>query len=196
MGKGSRASLVLAIAVVCSPMAQARFLSPDPKLPIAGNIFGFNRYAYANNNPVTNLDPDGRDCTTANRVTTCSTVMYRVQFPAQPGFKDFTTSSPNYHFYSVPVDTPGHTVTEDQNYLVQRPTPGSSNGASPQGTRQVLFGTSLARARVAGSGTTYTDSHADGFSSASFSKVLSHTEGGQSLGRPKPKSHTRIRIPK
>lgn len=134
MVKGSWTSLMLVAAVVCSPMAQARFLSPDPKLPIAGNIFGFNRYAYANNNPVTNLDPDGRDCTTANRVTTCSTVMYRVQFPAQPGFKDFTTSSPNYHFYSVPVDTPGHTVTEDQNYLVQRPTPGSSNGASPQGT--------------------------------------------------------------
>ncbi len=119
MVKGSWTGLMLVVAVVWCPMAQAHFLSPDPKLPTAGNIFGFNRYVYANNNPVTNLDPDGRDCTTSNRVTTCTTAMYRVQFPAQPGFKDFTTSSPNYHFYSVPVNTPGHTVTEDQNYLVQ-----------------------------------------------------------------------------
>ena len=38
----------------------ARFLSIDPKTPNAGNTLNFNRYAYANNNPIVNIDPDGR----------------------------------------------------------------------------------------------------------------------------------------
>ncbi|TPG05348.1 RHS repeat-associated core domain-containing protein [Rhodanobacter glycinis] len=38
----------------------AHFLSVDPKAPAAGNTFNFNRYAYANNNPIVNIDPDGR----------------------------------------------------------------------------------------------------------------------------------------
>jgi RHS repeat-associated protein len=40
-----------------------RFLSPDPIGPAAGNAFNFNRYAYANNNPVVNTDPDGQNAT-------------------------------------------------------------------------------------------------------------------------------------
>jgi RHS repeat-associated core domain len=40
-----------------------RFLSPDPVEPSPGNLFSFNRYAYANNNPITNVDPDGRSVT-------------------------------------------------------------------------------------------------------------------------------------
>lgn len=134
MGRGACAGLILVAAVGVSQVAQARFLSVDPKSPKSGDVFGFNRYTYANNNPVTNLDPDGRDCTTANRVTTCFTAVYRVSFAAQPGFKDFTTASPNYHFYSVPVATPGMTVTQNQNFLNNNPTPGLSNGASAQGT--------------------------------------------------------------
>lgn len=37
-----------------------RFLSPDPMESSAGNIFSFNRYDYTNNNPIINIDPDGR----------------------------------------------------------------------------------------------------------------------------------------
>lgn len=37
------------------------FISPDPIMPTPGNIYNFNRYAYANNNPIGNIDPDGRD---------------------------------------------------------------------------------------------------------------------------------------
>ncbi|HET6586917.1 MAG TPA: RHS repeat-associated core domain-containing protein [Oleiagrimonas sp.] len=38
-----------------------RFISPDPISPMSGNIYNINRYAYANNNPIVNIDPDGRD---------------------------------------------------------------------------------------------------------------------------------------
>jgi len=41
--------------------ATGRFLSADPYLPSAANVFNFSRYAYANNNPIRNTDPDGRE---------------------------------------------------------------------------------------------------------------------------------------
>ena len=42
--------------------AVGRFVSVDPLGPSSGQIFNFSRFAYANNNPVVNTDPDGR-CT-------------------------------------------------------------------------------------------------------------------------------------
>lgn len=45
--------------------AVGRFLSVDPVGPAVGNISNFNRYAYANGNPVVNVDPDGRNGVTA-----------------------------------------------------------------------------------------------------------------------------------
>jgi RHS repeat-associated protein len=38
-----------------------RFLSVDPETPTAGSSFKFNRYDYANNNPILNIDPNGRE---------------------------------------------------------------------------------------------------------------------------------------
>lgn len=38
-----------------------RFISVDPEAPVAANVFNFNRYSYTNNNPVVNIDPDGRE---------------------------------------------------------------------------------------------------------------------------------------
>lgn len=40
--------------------ALARFISADPVELEAGSLGGFNRYAYGENNPILNVDPDGR----------------------------------------------------------------------------------------------------------------------------------------
>lgn len=40
--------------------SEGRFLSPDPVGVSPGDVFSFNRYAYANDNPVRFTDPDGR----------------------------------------------------------------------------------------------------------------------------------------
>ncbi|WP_162253089.1 RHS repeat-associated core domain-containing protein [Rhodanobacter sp. Soil772] len=41
--------------------AVGRFLSSDPVKPTPGNAFNFNPYTYANNNPIINFDPSGRE---------------------------------------------------------------------------------------------------------------------------------------
>jgi uncharacterized protein RhaS with RHS repeats len=43
--------------------ATGRFISTDPAPPTVGNPFNFNRFAYTNNNPVANIDPDGKQTT-------------------------------------------------------------------------------------------------------------------------------------
>lgn len=60
MGKGAWAGVFITLAVSFSTISQAHFLSVDPNPPKAGDVFGFNRYDYVNNNPVRNTDPTGR----------------------------------------------------------------------------------------------------------------------------------------
>jgi RHS repeat-associated protein len=46
-----------------------RFLSVDPITPANGGVFRTNRFDYANGNPVTNIDPDGRNTNSDGRET-------------------------------------------------------------------------------------------------------------------------------
>lgn len=74
MMKESCAGLALAVAVVCSPIAQAHFLTPDPVPPKAGDLFSFNRYAYAHNNPIINIDPTGMYACGSKDKATCTKI--------------------------------------------------------------------------------------------------------------------------
>jgi RHS repeat-associated protein len=51
------------------PLA-GRFLSVDPVGPAAGKLFGFNRYNYVNNNPISHIDPTGTTCTKTGQNST------------------------------------------------------------------------------------------------------------------------------
>ncbi|HEY8585862.1 MAG TPA: hypothetical protein VIL60_03935 [Rhodanobacter sp.] len=74
MGKGTRVGLFMAVAISISQVAQAHFLTPDPVPPKAGDVFVFNRYAYAKNNPVANIDPDGRYACGSDSKQTCTQI--------------------------------------------------------------------------------------------------------------------------
>jgi len=52
--------------------AVGRFLSVDPVGPKAGDGFVFDRYDYANNNPMRYTDPDGRKCSTVDGKDSCT----------------------------------------------------------------------------------------------------------------------------
>lgn len=47
----------------------ARFLSIDPKLIGAGDIFSFNEFMYADGNPITNIDPNGEETNPVSRAS-------------------------------------------------------------------------------------------------------------------------------
>lgn len=47
------------------------FLSSDPVTPLNQAFGQFNRYRYANGNPYTNIDPDGRQCTGSHVRSVC-----------------------------------------------------------------------------------------------------------------------------
>lgn len=93
MMKESCAGLALVVAVVFSPIAQARFLSPDPKLPNAGNLFGFNRYAYANNNPVVNIDPNGQNAIISYNRDGSISISVPIKFIGAPASNPATIST-------------------------------------------------------------------------------------------------------
>ena len=64
--------------------AVGRFISTDPIGPVVGNSFNFNRFAYANNSPVQNIDPDGM-CTGSHLSNGDSTCLSTGEFTTQAG---------------------------------------------------------------------------------------------------------------
>jgi len=71
-----------------------RFLSPDPVGPVSGNLFGFNRYAYVDNNPINRIDPTGMyNCDTKNNKSGCRMVK-RARDRIQRARKSYASRSP------------------------------------------------------------------------------------------------------
>lgn len=96
-------SSITAIAGLMSVwgIASARYVQSDP----IGLQGGINTYAYASGNPVTNFDPNGLDCRSANGRTICN---YpggpSFNIPRPPGFPDYIGPKDFlYHKYQVDV---------------------------------------------------------------------------------------------
>jgi hypothetical protein len=75
-----------------------RFLSIDPVAPSEGNEFNFNRYVYANDNPIKNIDPDGKS-------TSCADIRF-CNVAVEP-----STQAPIYGKAQVSSKTPTHAST-------------------------------------------------------------------------------------
>jgi hypothetical protein len=97
--------LTSAVGLLCiSNPASARFLSVDPVTAQQhiqkGNMQGFNRYAYGNNNPYKFTDPDGRevkavyDLTTKNLTVTDVKTKNTITIKAVSGGKPFGAPIP------------------------------------------------------------------------------------------------------
>lgn len=52
--------MLLTLIMLSTSQAEAKFLTPDPVKPDPNSGLNFNRYRYADNNPIKNVDPDGR----------------------------------------------------------------------------------------------------------------------------------------
>lgn len=120
-------------------------LSPDPVYPVAGDVFNFSRYPYANDNPYKYTDPDGRDCKTVGKEVTCSEMVtgshipVKFSFPAPAGFPaKIDSSQSNYHHYDIAVSGGAGSANKAnaiRQAVVNDPTPGVDKPATPNGTQ-------------------------------------------------------------
>lgn len=122
----------------------SRFLSTDPIIPSAGSPHNFNRYNYADNNPIVNQDPSGNDCTRSGGTFTCHPTINgkpltylpsTPPFPAPSNWPKRMDSSTGHHEYIYETPIGSKSPQSVAKAIAQDPVP-NVNGkpATPQGT--------------------------------------------------------------
>ena len=98
-----------------------RFISVDPVINKDGALENpqlWNLYAYCNDNPITHLDPDGREI----RPGTPD------DLPKPPGWNDKWTFKDNKHYNPDSPESPGHYIDEKGNRWEWDPDPNKNHG--------------------------------------------------------------------
>ena len=125
------------------------FLSVDPTAPSAGSTSAFNRYDYANNNPITNQDPNGKECTKSGSTFTCVPTMngqvltqlpQTPPLPAPSNWPDkMDSSSTGHHEYVYETPIGNKSEQSVAKAIAQDPVP-NANGhpATAGGLRMML----------------------------------------------------------
>ncbi len=140
--------------------ATGHFLSVDPTAPTAGNAATFNRYAYANNNPIINQDPNGKDCTRSGSTFTCTPTIngkplsYLPSTPPLPAPSNWPdkmdSSSTGHHAYIYETPIGNKSEQSVAKAIAQDPVPNANGSpATPQGTPNSAAPSSGARAVLA-----------------------------------------------
>jgi RHS repeat-associated protein len=93
-----------------------RFLSPDPRTPSRYNTQSYNRYSYANNNPLSYIDPTGFDEFTADYSTSGTT--RGIGSDGGIGFGDIGLGNFDMGDGDLPLDDPS---PSDQNGVPNNP---------------------------------------------------------------------------
>ncbi|GAB2533383.1 RHS repeat-associated core domain-containing protein [Rhodanobacter koreensis] len=114
--------------------ACGRYIQSDPMGLFGGQI---STYAYGNNAPLSNIDPLGLDCSVSGGSVTCAYPgggpAFRLpapsDFPASLGPNDFW-----YHKYDVTRSIGCADPNDVMQGLINNPTPGNPNPATPGGT--------------------------------------------------------------
>jgi RHS repeat-associated protein len=115
------------------PVGAATFLS-------GGNIHGFNRYAYANNNPYKYIDPNGKSCESSDGKTKCKPEgdgegLPEVEFDTPEDWPSSMNDSDWAHHTYIYI-TPGGGKSDSslQTSVAKDPTPGDDKPAMAGGT--------------------------------------------------------------
>lgn len=112
-----------------------RFVSVDPAPVNPPSLNGFNRYSYANLNPISNVDPDGRRATVIDGRIFIQPENPRIPAVVLPNTVQASGFGTGimFHSYMTDVATPLSIVQAGEG-LKNNPTPGDDVPASPSGS--------------------------------------------------------------
>lgn len=140
---GRKFNVVLGSILLCSTLAttaSAKFISIDPVTfdPQNPQPGMFNRYAYALNDPINRIDPDGmKSILNGNRVDIQpkDPTVPAVSIPSFKGVAGVSGREISFHTYDVTTATNGNYSSQSIGQAIaNNPTPGIDQPATPGGT--------------------------------------------------------------